>query len=530
MVPLSRSMWAMTWWFLIAVGCGLLVPSAATAGTYSVTQTCGAWQPFNNAPSRVAVYTECPKLIARNVGGAFNSGPGQEGRWEFWAPAGTSVERAFLGGSIGAYSGWQATILSSSGTVMENCPGFFCPGGAKGYGSTYSFANSAGIYLRVRCGADRCPNNEGLKVILDTNNVNIVINDGVPPGGGITGGDLLDGWRRGVGTVTFDHADNVGIRSDRILVDGTIRGAVGASVRRRPQVPVPEWTRLPAARHHEGVGRRAHPARRGGRRRRQRGRPGSPHHHRQHRSVDDARLRGVERLALDQRLRDVVAQPGPGARADRRHRVRAVPRHRPLGQQDLQAREPERDGSQAADRLRGAGTRAPGGRGSGCETRPATRIHQRQSKPHSASTTPRPRSPSRSSPPTTRRSFGSRPATRSPDSSARKSRSGGETRTCGAPSPRPERTAASPPAWMTSTYDAASTTSALGSSTERATSGRRHRGRTASRPCSSCRSGPVRPCRSAAQAVGSVAGVAARGHAGAVSCASRRSATDGRHA
>ena len=32
---------------------------------------------------------------------------------------------------------------------------------------------------------------------------------------------------RGVGTVTFDHFDNVGIRSDRILVDGTTRGASG---------------------------------------------------------------------------------------------------------------------------------------------------------------------------------------------------------------------------------------------------------------------------------------------------------------
>src|SRR5687768_12434569 len=163
-VRMLQSMWKMTWWSLITVSCGLVLPSTATAGTYQVTQTCGAWQPFNNAPSRVAVYTECPKLIVRNVGGAFNSGPGQEGRWEFFAPAGTSVERAFLGGSIGAYSGWQATILSTSGTVIENCPGFFCPGGAKGYGSTYSFANSAGIYLRVRCGADRCPNNEGLKV------------------------------------------------------------------------------------------------------------------------------------------------------------------------------------------------------------------------------------------------------------------------------------------------------------------------------------------------------------------------------
>ena len=69
----------------------LFSASAADAGTYYVAQTCGAWGPFNNAPARLAVYTECPALVVRNVGGPFSSAAGQEGRWDFYAPPGSPL-------------------------------------------------------------------------------------------------------------------------------------------------------------------------------------------------------------------------------------------------------------------------------------------------------------------------------------------------------------------------------------------------------------------------------------------------------
>ena len=226
---------------LFVVGCvGFgLAPAAGIAGTYEVTQTCGAWQPVNSAPSNLAIYTECPGLVVRNVGGAFSSRPGHEARWEFFAPPGAAVDGAYLAGHMVGLSGWQATILSANGSVLETCPGAACPGGSKNYGNLYGLGGAPGIYLRVRCGADRCPNGEGIKGYLDLRTVKVFVADSTRPGGAITGGNLLDGWRSGVGTVTFDHADNVGIRSDRILVDGSPRGSAGRACTNGLKIPCP---------------------------------------------------------------------------------------------------------------------------------------------------------------------------------------------------------------------------------------------------------------------------------------------------
>jgi hypothetical protein len=237
--------------------CAQIGAATADAGTYTVTQTCGAWDAVNNAPSRIAIYTECPALIVRNVGGPFASGPGQEARWEFWAPAGAAVDHVSMSGSLMGLGGWQATILTSSGVVLENCPGATCPGGGISFAFLGSPVGTAGVYLRLRCGANQCPNDQGLKGFLDMRWFSATIADASAPGVAITGGNLLAGWRRGTGTVAFDASDNVGIRTDRIIVDGTPRGQTPRACADGLKYPCPngpsslqlDTTRVPDGQH-----------------------------------------------------------------------------------------------------------------------------------------------------------------------------------------------------------------------------------------------------------------------------------------
>src|SRR4051794_14504429 len=97
---------AATFSFAVACLAAALAPASSNAGTYVVTQTCGAWEPQNNAPVAVAIYTTCPSLALRNVGGPFHSTAGQEGRWTFSAPPGAAVLRASVWGGLTGLSGW----------------------------------------------------------------------------------------------------------------------------------------------------------------------------------------------------------------------------------------------------------------------------------------------------------------------------------------------------------------------------------------------------------------------------------------
>src|SRR3954452_19905938 len=71
--------------------CASIAPPA-TAGTYTVTGTCGAWDPYVTPNSGITVYPTCPALIARNIGGNFITPSGQGGGWAFRAPAGTWID------------------------------------------------------------------------------------------------------------------------------------------------------------------------------------------------------------------------------------------------------------------------------------------------------------------------------------------------------------------------------------------------------------------------------------------------------
>jgi hypothetical protein len=200
-----------------------LLPASALAGTYEVVGGCGNWSAGDFAPGRVAIYPECPGLVVRNVGGPFSTSAGAGAVWEFQAPGGAVVHRAYMVGTLRGHRGWQATIYTERGQVVENCPGPTCPGASKNYAVSHGPLDSQYLYMRVRCGSSSCPNNEGVVGYADMRTISITVADSTAPGVGITGGTLLSGWRRGLGDVTYDAGDNVGIKLARVLVDGSTR-------------------------------------------------------------------------------------------------------------------------------------------------------------------------------------------------------------------------------------------------------------------------------------------------------------------
>jgi hypothetical protein len=226
---------------LMLLAAALMFPAPASAGTFTVSGTCGLWRPYNYAPGHIAVYPACSELVTRNVGGSFASSPGAEGGWIFDAPGGTSIASFAVQGALQGFSGWQAALFPSNGSPVENCPGSNCPGGTKQLGLQwwYSGLNSPAIVLRLRCGANGgCPHNTAYGYAGITA-ANVTIADGVPPGIGITGGQILSGWQRGTPTVTYDAGDNVGIKLVRAYLDGRIRAEEQRACSYASTVPCP---------------------------------------------------------------------------------------------------------------------------------------------------------------------------------------------------------------------------------------------------------------------------------------------------
>jgi hypothetical protein len=219
----------------------LLWPSAAGAGTFTVSGSCGLWQPYNNSPGYVSVYPACPELVTRNSGASTPAPTSSEGGWIFYAPAGTSVASFAVQGALLGTSGWQAALIPSAGIPVENCPGSSCPGASKQLAlqSWYPGYNSPAIVLRLRCGASgSCPRNTiyGYAGITASN---VTLTDGVPPGVAINGGAILSGWRRGTSTVTYDAGDNVGIKIVRGYLDGRPRAEVPRPCNYGTLIPCP---------------------------------------------------------------------------------------------------------------------------------------------------------------------------------------------------------------------------------------------------------------------------------------------------
>jgi hypothetical protein len=200
---------------------------AAIAGSYTVSGTC-LWEPYNASPAHIAVYGGCGSpMIARNVGGSFNSPAGVGGGWRFAAPPGASLTGATTTVHAIGRSGWQAAVFEEGGggALLVNCPGPGCPGGDQFVGWTpFMLTGGYALTARMRCGAPSgaCSNGDlyGYIEIFDSA---LTIADYIAPAVSVSGGSLLGGWRSGTQTVSLDADDNVGVKITRVYIDGALR-------------------------------------------------------------------------------------------------------------------------------------------------------------------------------------------------------------------------------------------------------------------------------------------------------------------
>jgi hypothetical protein len=230
-------------WLLLAtiVALGAASPPAAVAGTYTVTGTCGFWDPYNSSPAYVAVYASCPTLVTRNVYGGFSSPVGAEGGWILNPPPGASISSFTTAGNAAGFNGWQATLYAG-GQIFTNCPGPSCAGGFTAWTGIGGPTYGASPVARLRCGSSNgCTNAGGL---LGGGNMNIerttvTIADGTPPAVSVGSSAVAGGWRAGTQSVDVSASDNVGIQEDRVLIDGALFGATRPPCNYGQKIPCP---------------------------------------------------------------------------------------------------------------------------------------------------------------------------------------------------------------------------------------------------------------------------------------------------
>ncbi len=230
---------------LLAIGYALAEPHTdAEAGTYTVTGTCGVWEPWTTSGG-IAVFTECPSLWARNAGGAYTTPAGQNGGWVFRAPPGTWINNFTLQGPFMGTQGWQAAGYYEGGITngrdFEGCPGPTCPGAYRYLiGTNYPGNGATGIVMRLRCGAGSCPNNAGVTGYYTILGSAVTIADPTTPSVSLAGGSLLSGgWKSGVQTLVVDAQDNTGISEYRASLDGALSRRVLVSCNYGVKVPCP---------------------------------------------------------------------------------------------------------------------------------------------------------------------------------------------------------------------------------------------------------------------------------------------------
>jgi hypothetical protein len=210
-----------------------LPPTAAQAGEYAV-QGADAWELTPSPPSPFAPGYAAPGpggntgfLVLRNSGGPGSAPRGAETRWQFTAPPGTVTPRETYYGAVSTYSsggGWQATLLgygaaAGNGTDYSNCPGG--PNCGQAIVGQSIHAPALQIIARLRCNATQCARDQvyasvsfapGQVVIFDSSQPNLTNARG-------------DAWDRaylsGVLGVTFDAADNVGIKRIEAQLDSS---------------------------------------------------------------------------------------------------------------------------------------------------------------------------------------------------------------------------------------------------------------------------------------------------------------------
>src|SRR4051812_23652140 len=224
-------------------------PPHAVAGTYTVTGTCGAWDPYVTPNSGITVFTVCPTLEARNIGGNFTTPAGQGGGWTFHAPAGTWINNFALQGAMLGTRGWQAAGYLEGGATpglnFEGCPGASCPGAYKDLtGTNYNANGATGIVMRLRCGPGNCPNNEYITGYYTITTASVTLADPSPPNVALTGGSILaPGWTAGLQSVVVNGNDNSGIQEYRVSLDGTLAARSLEACNYGLKVPCPNGSR-----------------------------------------------------------------------------------------------------------------------------------------------------------------------------------------------------------------------------------------------------------------------------------------------
>ena len=208
-----------------------LAPSAAHAGGYTVSGTCGVWSPYSNNGARVAVYADgCNTfLLARNTFGNFTSSQGTEGGWRVSAPPGAVISGLSFFGTLKGTKGWDAALFDSGGTVHAVCPGGVNCGGRNTTELNTGFGMSAGASDRSRAllreqlhQHDRTGSQPGAR--QDRHPREHRDDLGFQPPrrhASSAAASRLPRWKRGNQTLTINASDNVGIRGYEAWVDGS---------------------------------------------------------------------------------------------------------------------------------------------------------------------------------------------------------------------------------------------------------------------------------------------------------------------
>ena len=224
---------------LVAGACAALAAAPANAGTYAVVSGCGNWSPYNPFTGHMAVYGDCSVLVTRNVWGAFSSVWGVQGYWRFDAPPSTVISGASVSGSIVGRNGWRAEVQANGGVVLDLCPSAGCSGGSKALSVSTTALSATNLFLAVSClRVEGCSNN-GINGKVEATSVVVYVADSTSPSVAVAGGDLVSGWRRLRGTASLTASDNVGIKLDRLLVDGVPREQRARACSWGARVPCP---------------------------------------------------------------------------------------------------------------------------------------------------------------------------------------------------------------------------------------------------------------------------------------------------
>jgi Big-like domain-containing protein len=252
----------------IALTLALLVaPATALGGSYDVVACKGgadnSWA--QSADPGMAAYDLCPNnpsslisgIIARASVGSGAVGYLQGAYQVFTAPPGASLaQMTFDAAPYRWEQHWTVGVVAYDGNFNVGDLPWGCYAGQPGCGivpGTFFGPITIGLggHGQVRIEA-RCGNGGGCTIAssgqypytratIAIANVSVRVQDFTPPGLNWTGGGLLSGgWLKGVQGVSFDAADNVGIRETRVRVDGGEVGLRGKTCDYSLRVPCPQ--------------------------------------------------------------------------------------------------------------------------------------------------------------------------------------------------------------------------------------------------------------------------------------------------